>query len=202
MQFFQVIFTKYKEDKLQFRDGRNEITFSTPPKVMDLNTYDNKYYPCILVGIGPSNLKDVHFNKFRGIDNTTSTPENIYGGSATATVTFLIYAANERDLFNLTDVVCMYLAKHDSKKAFENNYGLRILTPSCSGEGVEDDPQTNVKRFYSTVTLNLECDFEDNVDIYDQFGNIGLTVLDIFSYIADSNGDGEITDFQDNTVPS
>lgn len=162
-----------------------------PPKCMDSDTYDFKYYPAVLVGLSTGAFKDTHFKKFRGLDNTLPEAQNIYGGTSDITVTFQISANNKEDRNNLSDLVCIYLAKYDTKALLEQK-GIRLMTPIFSGDNVEEDPQTNTMRFYTDISLSLQVDFEDSVDIVDGNGN-KVKLANVISLIGDNNpSDGEI----------
>ena len=158
---------------------------------MDSDTYDFKYYPAVLVGLSTGAFKDTHFKKFRGLDNTLPEAQNIYGGTSDITVTFQISANNKEDRNNLSDLVCIYLAKYDTKALLEQK-GIRLMTPIFSGDNVEEDPQTNTMRFYTDISLSLQVDFEDSVDIVDGNGN-KVKLANVISLIGDNNpSDGEI----------
>mgnify|MGYP001609893039 CR=1 FL=1 len=201
IRFFQTLFTLYSEGKIEFQDGRSKVAFTTSPKCMDLDTYDFRYYPCVLVGLSPGTFKDTHFNKYRGTETINGVPEKIYGGTTAMTLNFQVYATNENDRNNLADLVCTYLAKRDTKETFEQKYGIRFMMPTFTGDNAEDDPVTNVRRFYTNISLLVEADFEDNANIVAPSGDIGLTLQNVISYIGDADADGEIEDLMDNTIP-
>lgn len=167
--------------------------FTMPPKCMEADTYDFKYYPAILVGLSPGAFRDTHFKKFRGLDNTLPEAQNIYGGASDITVTFQVSANNKEDRNNLSDLVCIYLSKYDTKVLFEQK-GIRLMTPAFSGDNVDEDPQTNTMRFYTDISLALQVDFEDSVDIVDGNGN-KVKLANVISLIASTEGSGEITGF-------
>lgn len=190
INFFGKIFTLYKEDKITFNDGRRVIKFAKAPICEELDTYKYKDYPVVLASINPGMYRDASFNKHRDVDITTG--ETISGWIATFTVSFLIYALTKEDRDQLSDIVCVYLSKAETKQAFEVK-GIRLMMPSFSGDSAEDDPQTNVKRFYTVVSIQMEADVEDTLTIVDSQGRSGLTVTDILSYIGDADGNGEIS---------
>ena len=193
LTFFQRLFALQKEGKISFTDGRNRIMFAQAPRCMELDTYDKKYYPCVLVGLSPASFRDVNPSKFRAVvNNDAGEPQNIYGFISSLTVNFNVVSLTKEDRNNLVDLVCMYLAKYETKAAFINQYGIRLGMPTFSGDNVEDDVQTNVKRFWTTITMPMEVDLEDNADIVDSMGRKGLTVQNIISLIGDTNSDGEI----------
>lgn len=198
--FFQKLFVLYEEGKIFFVDGRNKIVFTTPPKCMDMSTYDFKYFPSVLVGLSPGYFKDTHFNKFRGIEVEGTEGTAIYGGSADLTITFQVYALTREDRNTLADLVCTYLAKRDTKALFESQYGLRLSTPTFSGDNTEEDPQTNVMKFFTDISLPMQCDWEDTAAILDSEGR-QLTLADVLSYHGDTNADGEIDTLYSNVIP-
>lgn len=201
LRLFQKTFALYEEGKATFTDGRNKIIFAQPPKCFELDGYDYKYYPCVLVSLNIGSFKEASSNKYRGaVNNDANIPEHVYGYLTSATVTFTIYALTKEDRNKLCDLICMYLAKHETKQAFEY-YGIRLQMPSWSGDNSEDEIQTNIKRFFTSVSLPLEADVEETADIIDAFGNKGLTVSNVISFIGDSNKDGEITNLMDSTIP-
>ncbi len=105
---------------------------------------------------------------------------------ATCNLNFQIRARTEDERNNLADLVTQYLNSRETKLAFLNTYGVRIIgAPSFTGEAIEDDPQTNVKVFITNLTQETESDYEEGVDIVDGLGNTGLTVQDIISYNED-----------------
>ena len=189
LTFFQKLFALYEEGKISFVDGRNKLVFASSPKVYEIDTYDFKTYPAILVGISNSSSRDASFNKYRGYDSSTAS--YIYGAIANLTLTFTIFALTKEDRNQLADLVYIYLLKQETKQTFEQQKGIRFQTPSLSGDGVEDDVQTNVKRFFTTITFPVEVDMEDITQVVDSMGRPGLTVLDILSLIGDQ-GNGEI----------
>lgn len=200
IQFFQKLFALYSENKITFVDGRNKIDFTVFPKCLDMDTFDFKYFPSLLIGLAPGYFKDVHFNKFRGLDVTDTEGSKIYGGVVELTLTFQVYATTREDRNNLADLTSVYLTKYDTKALFEQQYGIRLTTPSLSGDFAEDDPQTNLKMFYTNISLPVHVDFEDQTEILDSQGR-KLTLANVISYNGDTNSDGEIDVLYSNTIP-
>ena len=185
IEFFQRLFDLYDKDKVQFNDGYYKITFGKTPKCLSIDNYDFKYYPIVLIGASAGKTRDTAINKFKDYytDPTSGLVHEIYGGMATANINFQIRARTEDDRNNLADLVTQYLNSRETKLAFLNTYGVRIIgAPSFTGEEIEDDPQTNVKVFITNLTQETESDYEEGIDIVDGFGNTGLTVQDIISY--------------------
>lgn len=185
IDFFQRIFTLYSENKLQFSDEYNKIGFGQPPKCSAVDTYDFKYYPIVLVGVGTTNLKDCAINKFRSYyEDDAGIVSATYGGFANITLNFNIRARSTDERNNLADTIMMYLNAYDTKKTFGVTYGIRVIGgPSYNGESVEDDPQTNVKVFTTSISQVIETDYEEGIDIVDSFGNVGLKVEELISYL-------------------
>lgn len=186
VKYFQTIFTLYKEGKLAFADGRNKIIFSKTPVVLESDNYYLKDFPCLLIGISPGSVKDISVNKYKGLDKSIPAPEYIYGFTANVTVTFTVYALTKQEKCMLSDLVSFLLAKHDTKQTFLGK-GVCLKMPSFTGDGVEEEGQTNTKRFYATITLEMESEVEYNNIILDLNGNSGLTVIDVISYVADTS---------------
>lgn len=198
IQFFNVIFSQYGEGKLSFDNSKRKITFSQPPKCQSLDSYDFKYYPLVAVATSSGNFRETHFNKSRGYvtDPESGLPVEITGGIFNLTLNFNIYAQTKSDRNNLADLVGSYLSRRDTKLAFlKSPYAYQLGMPTFSGDGVDDDPQTNTKYFYTIITMPISADFEDIEQVVDQFGHVGLTVNDIMSLIASQRGNGEITGF-------
>lgn len=198
IEFFKIIFAEYGEGKLAFTNGKRKIIFSQVPKCQSLDSYDFKYFPLIAVSTSSGDFKETSFNKLRGYvtDPVTNEPVEVTGGRFTINLTFNIYAINKGDRNNLADLVGSYLSKRDTKLAFLNApFGYHLGMPTFSGDGADDDPQTNVKYFYTTLTMPVSTDFEDIAPIADAFGHVGLTVRDVVSLIASKAGDGEIIGF-------
>jgi hypothetical protein len=196
IDFFKILFTQYSEGKISFDDGRNKISFSANPLSGDLDSYDFKYFPSVMVGVSPGSFKDTHFNKYRGLGvDANNLPARMTGGIFSTTVNFNVYATSEDDRNDLSDLVCSYLTKADTKAGFLNQFGIRIESPKFSGDSKEEDPQTNVMIFSTVISLSLEADFEDATTIVDASGRTGLTVLDVISLIASQRGSGEIVGY-------
>ena len=174
----------YAEGKVTFNDSYKKIVFGKPPKCQSVDTYDFKYYPIVLVGLGPTAARDCAINKFKDYyTNELGVVDSIYGGFATVTLNFQIRARSEDERNNLADLVLMYINSIDTKRAFERDFGMRIIgAPSLSGESVEDDPQTNVKQFIVNLSQQIDNDYEEGIDIIDTLGNTGLTVEEIVAY--------------------
>jgi hypothetical protein len=194
IKFFNTLFSKAGEGKISFTNNKRVIKFSQTPKCESLDTYDFKYFPTIGVATSAASFKETHFNKLRGTvtDPDTNQPVIITGGIFTINLNFNVYALNKTDRNNLADLVGNYLSKHETKQAFlAPPFAYMIGMPSVSGDGVDDDPQTNVKYFYTTITIPIQSDFEDSSQVVDAFGNVGLTVRDVISLIASQRGSGE-----------
>jgi hypothetical protein len=198
IKFFNELFSQYGEGKISFNNSKRKIVFAEPPKCQSLDSYDFKYFPLIAVGTSSGNFRETSFNKLRGYvtDHDTGLPVEVTGGIFSINLNFNIYAQNKDDRNNLADLVGDYLSKRDTKLAFlQSPFAYRLGMPSFSGDGAEDDPQTNSKYFYTTISMPIETDFEDIADVVDQFGHVGLTVEDIVSLIASKSGSGEVTGF-------
>ena len=191
--FFRTLFTLYGENKITFVDGRSKIVFAAQPQCEELDTYNTKHYPIVLVSASPGSCKEASFNKVRGVDRDTN--ETLYGWMANFTINFLIVSLTKEDRDQLVDIICVYLSKAETKQAFEQK-GLRIQMPIFSGDSSEEDPQTNVRRFFTSVSITVEGDIEDTLTIVDSQGRAGLTVQDVLSYIGDVDGDGEIANLK------
>lgn len=189
IEFFKKIFFLAEKNRLTLTDGRNKITFEKPPECRDLDTYETKAIPVVLVGLGPSSFTDSSINKYRGYDEDTAT--HIYGGQVSLSIEFEIIASNEEDRNHLADFVCIYLSRYDTKKEFESKFGLRLGMPNVTADQVVDEPQKDVKRFSTRISLSVEADFEEATTFADAQGRTGLTVADVISMISDSDGDGE-----------
>lgn len=200
LRFFQKLFTLYKEGKISFVDGRNNIKFTVPPECKDADTYDFKSYPTVMVALSPGTFREASFNRVRGV-NTTGNAQIVYGAIVDVSATFTVVAITENDRNSLADLICVYLAKRETRHAFETKYGIRLGMPTFSGDSTEVDTQLNTKRFFTTITVPMSLDVEDTDTILDTFGNPGVVLEDVLSYIGDPNGDGELTDFQDNSLP-
>lgn len=194
IKFFSTLFSQYGEGKLSFANGKRKIVFSQTPKCASLDSYDFKFFPSVMVGTSSGNFRETSFNKLRGYvtDPDSGLPVEVTGGIFSINLNFNIYAQNKDDRNNLADLVGDYLSKRDTKLAFlQSPFAYRLGMPSFSGDGAEDDPQTNVKYFYTTISMPIETDFEDIADVVDQFGNVGLTVQNIISLMASQRGSGE-----------
>lgn len=188
IEFFQKLFDLYDKGKLTFDDAYYTISFGDTPKCVSLDNYDETYHPVVLVGVTGGTTRDISINKFKDYhtDPDSGLVNDIYGGIATTTLNFQIRARNEDERNNLADIVSMYLNSQETKLAFLNTYGVRLIgAPTFAGESVEDDPQSNVKLFITDLTQVAESDYEEGVDIVDTLGNTGLTVQDIISYNED-----------------
>lgn len=198
IEFFSIIFAEYGEGKISFNNSKRKITFAQTPKCADLDSYSFKYFPSVVVSTSSGNFKETHFNKHRGYvtDQDSGLPVEVTGGIFSINLNFNIYALNKKDRNNLADLIGSYLSKRDTKLAFlQSPFGYRLGMPTFSGDGSDDDPQTNVKYFYTTLTMAIDSDFEDIADVVDQFGNVGLQVNDIISLMASQRGSGEIIGF-------
>ncbi len=192
IKFFKKIFHLVEKGNLQLTDGRLEIKFEKIPKCRDLDTYEEKALPVVLVGLGPSSFTDSSITKYRGTD--TENGAHIYGGSVSLNIVFEIIAGNEEDRNNLADFVCIYLSRFDTKQQFENKFGLRLKMPTVTADQVVDEPQKDVKRFSTTINISVDADFEESTSYVDSLGNEGLTVEDVISLISDVDEDGEQDD--------
>lgn len=184
IDFFQKLFKRYEENKVNFSDSYYNISFSKIPKCQAVDTYDFKYYPIVLVGISSIATRDCGINKFRGYyDDGGGTVSATYGGFATVTLNFQVRARSEDERNNLADTVIMYIDSVETKKAFNDILGIRIIgSPTFGGESVDDDPQTNVKQFVTNVTQVIETDYEEDQNILDTFGNPSVILNDIISH--------------------
>ncbi len=198
IEFFNILFSQYAEGKVSFNNSKRKIVFGMPPKCQSADTYDLKYFPLVTVATSSGNFKETHFNKLRGYvtDQDSGLPVEVTGGIFSINLNFRIYALDKNDRNNLADLVGSYLSKRDTKLAFlQAPFAYRLGMPNFSGDGADDDPQTNRKYFYTDLIMSIETDFEDIADVVDQFGNIGLTVRDVVSLIASKRGSGEIQGF-------
>lgn len=187
IDFFQTLFSEYGEGKLILDNSKRNILFSQTPICRDLDTYDLKTFPTVGVSTSSGNFKQTHFNSFRGsvTDQDSGLPVEITGGIFNLTLNFQIFALTKSDRNNLSDIVGNYLSKRDTKLAFlQAPFSYRLMMPTFSGDGADEDPQTNVKYFYTTISMEVSSDFEDMSQYIDQFGNTGLTVRDIISLMA------------------
>jgi hypothetical protein len=187
IDFFKRLFSLYEDDKVSFDDGYYKVDFQKPPKCASIDTYDFKYIPIVLVGIGSIQAVDTGIDKFRDyyLDPTSGETQAIYGGSATININFTIRASSSDERNSLADLVTMYLNNRATKQEFGGTFGIRIIgAPSQSGENAEDDTQTNTKIFSTEISQTIEVDYEENIDLVDSFGNIGTTVQSIMSYLS------------------
>lgn len=188
IEFFQSLFDLLEQGKITFDDAYYSIKFSKSPKCLSIDNYDLKYHPIVLVGSSGGSTRDISINRFKdyNTDQSSGLVNEVHGGIASMTLTFQIRTRSEDERNNLADIVTMYLGSNSVKQSFLSTYGVRVIgAPSFSGESVEDDPQTNVKVFITNITQNVESDYEEGIDIVDEFGNTGLTVEDIISHIPD-----------------
>lgn len=187
IDFFKRLFTLYKEGKQSFNDGYYKIEFESEIKCASIDTYDFKYMPIVLVGIGSINAQDAGIDKFRDYytDPTSGEVQEVYGGSATVVINFTIRASTSDERNALSDLVMMYLNSVVTKREFANTFGMRMIgAPTQSGESAENDSQTNTKIFSTVLSQTIEMDYEENQDITDPLGNVGQTVLGIMSYLS------------------